>query len=204
MSDLYIWIAAGAVAVLIPAAIYFLPAKTRIVIDTPTSTARAELRPLWGMGSAMIARALPRKGHGSPLASFNDAKRIGHALMTPGIAEAAYSALKSIYDLKPRVAKLDLRLNLGDSSHTRVVQTATQAALAVAPAALRQHVTVSQSEAPGAEISGEFELHASPAQLSAIYNRLRRARAVQEFNRRLNRKTKGGKKTPPPPEVQVS
>ena len=128
MADLYVWIAAGAVAVLIPVAIYFLPAKTRIIIDTPTSTARAEMRPLWGMGAAMIARALPRKGHGSPLASFTDAKRIGHALMTPGIAEAAYSALKSIYDLKPRVAQLDLRLHLGDSSHTRVVQTATQAA----------------------------------------------------------------------------
>lgn len=206
MDDLYVWIAAAAVAVLIPAAIYFLPAKTRILIDTPTSTARAEMRPIWGMGAAMISRALPRKGHGSPLASFNDAKRIGHALMTPGIAEAAYSALKSIYDLKPRVAKLELRLNLGDSSHTRVVQTAAQAALAVAPVALRERVTVSQSEAPGAEISGEFELNASPAQLSAIYNKLRRARAVEEFSRRLNRKAKGSKKnpTPPPPEVQVS
>ncbi|MGD9966757.1 MAG: hypothetical protein AB7T59_09570 [Hyphomonadaceae bacterium] len=202
MGDLYVWIAAGAAAVLIPAAIYFLPAKTRIIIDTPTSTARAEMRPLWGMGAALITRALPKKAHGNPLALFNDAPRIGHALMTPGIAEAAYAALKSIYDLKPRVAKLDLRLNLGDGAQTRVVQTATQAALAIAPASLRERVTVSQSEAPGAEISGEFELHASPAQLSAIYNRLKSARAVQEFRRRLNRKTKGGKK--PPPEVQVS
>ena len=202
MNDIYVWIAAAAVAVLIPAAIYFLPAKTRIVIDTPTSTARAEMRPLWGLGAAMITRALPKASHGSPLASFNDVKRIGHALMTPGIAEAAYAAVKSLYDLKPKVAKLDLRLNLGDGAQTRVIQTAAQAALAIAPAALRQNMTVSQAEAPGAEISGEFELHASPAQLSAIYGRLKGARAVQEFRRRLNKKTKGGKK--PPADVQVS
>lgn len=202
MDDIYVWIAAAAAAVLIPAGIYFLPAKTRIVIDTPTSTARAEMRPIWGLGAAMITRVLPKSAHGNPLAAFNDVTRIGHALMTPGIAEAAYAAIKSIYDLKPKVAKLDLRLNLGDGAQTRVVQTAAQAALAIAPAALRQNITVSQSEAPGAEISAEFEVNASPAQLSAIYNRLRSARAVQEFRRRLNKKTKGGKK--PPPEVQVS
>src|SRR5688572_23549370 len=142
MDDLYVWIAAGAVAVLIPVAIYFLPAKTRIVIDTPTSTARAEMRPLWGMGAAMITRALPKKHHGSPLASFGDVRRIGHALMTPGIAEAVYAALKSINDLKPRVARLDLRLNLGDNSQTRVVQTAAQAVLAIAPAAFRERVHI--------------------------------------------------------------
>lgn len=202
MGDLYVWIAAAVVAVLIPAAIYFLPAKTQIIIDTPTSTARAEMRPLWGMGAAMITRALPKASHGSPLASFGDVKRVGHALMTPGIAEAAYTALKSIYDLKPRVAKLELRMNLGDASQTRVVQTAAQAVLAIAPAALRERVVISQSESMGAELSGEFEFHASPAQLSTMYNRLRGSRAVQEFRRRLNKKTKGGKK--PPPEVQVS
>jgi hypothetical protein len=202
--DFTVWaIAGGVAAVLIPLGCYFLPANTKIVIDTPTSTARVEMRLLWGMGPAMIARALPKKSHGSPMTLFNDAKRIGHALMTPGIADAAYGALKSIYDLKPRVAKLELRMNLGDSGQTRVVQTAAQAALAIAPVALRQHVTISQSEAPGAEISGEFEVNASPAQLSAIYNRLKGARAVQEFRRRLNRKSKPGKKTPPP-EVQVS
>jgi hypothetical protein len=202
MDDIYVWIAAAAVAVLIPAAIYFLPAKTRIVIDTPTSTARAEMRPLWGLGAALITRILPKSAHGSPLASFNDVKRIGHALMTPGIAEAAYAAVKSIYDLKPKVVKLDLRLNLGDGAQTRVVQTAAQAALAVAPVALRQSITVTQAESPGAEVSGEFDVNASPAQLSAIYNRLRSARAVQEFRRRLNKKSKGGKK--PPADVQVS
>jgi hypothetical protein len=201
MNDLYIWMAAAAVAVLIPAAIYFLPAKTRIVIDTPTSTARAEMRPLWGMGAAMITRALPKKQHGSPLSSFGDVRRIGHALMTPGIAEAVYAALKSINDLKPRVAHLDLRLNLGDNSQTRVVQTAAQAVLAIAPAAFRERVQISQSENPGAELSGEFELHASPAQLSGIYGRLKNARAVQEFRRRLNRKIKPDKRLP---EVQVS
>jgi hypothetical protein len=201
MGDLYVWIAAGALAVLIPAAIYYLPAKTRIVIDTPTSTARAEMRPLWGMGAALIARALPKAKHGSPLAAFAEVQRIGHALITPGIAEAAYGAIKSIYELKPRVARLDLRLNLADSTKTRVVQTAVQAVLAMAPATLRQSVTISQSEHLGAEISGEFELHASPAKLNAIYNRLKSARAVQEFRRRLTRKQKPDKRTP---DVQVS
>ncbi len=201
MDELYIWIAVAAAAVFIPAGIYFLPAKTRIVIDTPTSTARAEIRPLWGMGAAMISRALPRKDHGAPLASFGDVRRIGHALMTPGIAEAVYTALKRLNDLKPSVARLDLRLNLGDHSQTRVVQTAVQAVLAIAPAPLRQNVTISQAESPGAELSGEFELHASPAQLSAIYGKLRGARAVQEFRRRLNRKIKPDKRLP---EVQVS
>lgn len=198
--DLLVWAPAVAAAVLIPLAIYFLPAKTRIIIDTPTSTARAEVRPLWGLGAALITRALPKKLHGSPLPSFGDAQRVGHALITPGIIDVAYSAAKSLADLKPRVAKLELRLNLADTSRTRVVQTAVQAVLAVAPAALRQHVTVSQSEEPGAQLSGEFELHASPAQLNAIYGRLKSSRATQEFRRRLNKKTKPDKRVP---EVQV-
>lgn len=196
-----VWAPAIAAAVLIPLGIYFLPARTRIVIDTPTSTARAEVRPLWGLGAAMITRALPKKSHGSPLPSFQDVRRIGHALMTPGIADAAYAAVKTIYDLKPRVAKLELRMNLADTSHTRVVQTAVQAVLAIAPAPIRQSVVVAQSESTGAEISGEFELMASPAQLSGIYNRLKGSRAAQEFRRRLNRKLKPDKRLP---DVQVS
>lgn len=198
--DVIVWAAAAAAAVLIPLAIYFLPAKTRIVIDTPTSTARAEVRPLWGIGAALITRALPRKSHGAPLASFADVRRIGHALMTPGIVDAAYAALRRLYDLKPRVAKLELRMNLADTAHMRVVQTAAQAALAMAPAALRQCVTIAASENTGAELSGEFELHASPAQLNAIYGRLKGSRAAQEFRRRLNRKIKPDKRMP---EVQV-
>ncbi|MGD9980641.1 MAG: hypothetical protein AB7H66_05245 [Hyphomonadaceae bacterium] len=201
MDDWMVWSVAAAAAVLIPAAIFFLPAKTRIVIDTPTSTARAEMRPLWGLGAAMITRALPRKAHGSPLPSFGDVRRISHALMTPGIADAVYIALKDVYDLKPRIARLDLRLNLGDASQTRVVQTAAQAALAIAPVALRQSVTISQSENPGAELSGEFQLNASPAKLGSIYGRFKSARAVQEFRTRLNRKIKPDKRLP---EVRVS
>lgn len=195
-----VWLPAIAAAILIPLAIYFLPAKARIVIDTPTSTARAELRPLWGFGAAMITRALPKKSHGTPLASFGDVGRIGHALITPGIIEVAYSAAKSIVEMKPRVAKLELRLNLADTSRTRVVQTAVQAVLAAAPATLRQNVVVSQLETPGAEVSAQFELMASPAKLNGIYKRLKNARATQEFRRRLAKKSKPDKRTP---EVQV-
>lgn len=204
MDDFAIWaIAAVAAAVLIPLGCYFLPANTKIIIDTPTSTARAEMRLLWGFGPAIIARALPKKANGSPLTAFNEATRIGYALMTPGISEAAYNAVKSLYDLKPGVAKLDIRVNLGDSAQTTVVQTGAQAVLAIAPAKLRENVTISRSEAPGAELSGEFKVRVSPARLNAIYGRFKGSRAAQEFRRRLNRKMKPGKK-PPPPEVQVS
>lgn len=193
--DFTIWMIAGAAsAILIPLACYFLPAQTKIIIDTPTSTARAEMRLLWGLGPVSIARALPKREHGSPLSIFNDAARIGHALMTPGIADAAYQGVKSIYDLKPRVVQLKLGINLGDNSQNLVVQTAVQAVMAAAPAALRQHVLITKSEAPGAEISGEIKVNASPAQLSAIWSRFRSSRAAQEFRRRLTKKQKPGKK----------
>lgn len=117
--DLLVWAPALAAAVLIPLGIYFLPAKTKIIIDTPTSTARAEVRPLWGLGAALITRALPKRLHGTPLPSFSDAKRVGHALITPGIIDVAYEAVKSLADLKPRIAKLELRLNLADTSRTK-------------------------------------------------------------------------------------
>ncbi|MEQ1489399.1 MAG: hypothetical protein ABL932_02505 [Terricaulis sp.] len=200
MNDLYVWIAAGVLAVLIPAAIYFLPAKARILIDTPTSTARAEVRPLWGFGAALITRALPKKTHGAPLPSFSDVGRVGHALITPGIVEVAYTAAKTLLDMKPKVAKIELRLNLADTARTRVVQTAVQAVLAAAPAAFRQSVVVSQLETPGAELSAQFEVMASPAKLSGIYSRLRNARATQEFRRRLTKKSKPDKRLP---DVQV-
>lgn len=200
MNELYVWIATGVLALLIPAAIYFLPAKTRIVIDTPTSTARAEVRPLWGFGAALITRALPRKQHGTPLPSFGDVGRVGHALITPGIVDVVYAAAKSLLDLKPRVAKMELRLNLADSARTRVVQTAVQAVLAAAPASVRQSVVVSALETPGAELSAEFQLMASPAKLSGIYKRLKNARATQEFRRRLSKKSKPDKRLP---DVQV-
>lgn len=200
MDDIYVWSAAGALAVLIPLAIYFLPAKARILIDTPTSTARAEVRPLWGLGAALITRALPKKTHGTPLPSFGDVGRVGHALITPGIVDVAYSAAKSLLDMKPKVAKLELRLNLADTARTRVVQTAVQAALAAAPATFRQNVVITQLDQPGAELSAQFEVMASPAKLSGIYNRLRNARATQEFRRRLTKKSKPDKRLP---DVQV-
>lgn len=201
--DFMIWMIAGAAAaILIPLACYFLPAQTKIIIDTPTSTARAEMRLLWGLGPVSIARALPRRDHGAPLAFFNDAVRIGHALMTPGIADAAYAGIKHIYQLKPRVVELKLGVNLGDNAQNLVVQTAVQAALAAAPAALRQHVIVERIEAPGAELSGEIKVTASPAQLSAIWNRFKVSRAAKEFRRRLNKKQKPGKKDAR--EVRVS
>lgn len=200
MDDIYVWSAAGALAVLIPLAIYFLPAKTRILIDTPTSTARAEVRPLWGFGAALITRALPRKQHGTPLPSFGDVGRVGHALITPGIVDVVYEAAKSILDMKPKVAKLELKLNLADTARTRVVQTAVQAVLAASPASFRQSVVVSALETPGAELSAEFQVMASPAKLSGIYKRLKNARATQEFRRRLTKKSKPDKRLP---DVQV-
>jgi hypothetical protein len=200
MNDIYVWGATGALAVLIPLAIYFLPARTRILIDTPTSTARAEVRPLWGLGAAMITRALPKKLHGTPLPSFGDVGRVGHALITPGIVEVAYAAAKSLLDMKPKVAKLELRLNLADTARTRVVQTAVQAALAAAPAAFRQNVIITQLDQPGAELSAQFEVMASPAKLNGIYQRLKSARATQEFRRRLTKKSKPDKRLP---DVQV-
>jgi hypothetical protein len=201
--DFMIWMIAGAAAaILIPLACYFLPARTKIIVDTPTSTARAEMRLLWGLGPVSIARALPKQEHGSPLALFNNVARIGHALMTPGIADAAYAVVRDLYALKPRVVRLALGVNLGDNAQNLVVQTAVQAALAAAPVALRERVTVSRIEAPGAELSGDIELSASPAQLSAIWGRFRRTRAAQEFRRRLTKKQKSGKKNAR--EVRVS
>lgn len=195
MDDFAIWMIAGAAAaILIPLACYVLPAQIKIIVDTPTSTARAEMRLLWGLGPVSIARALPKGDHGTPLAIFNDAERIGHALMTPGLADAAYAGLRSIYELKPRVVELTLGMNLSDSAQNRVVQTAVQAAFAAAPAALREKVVIVASEAPGAELSGEIKVSASPARLSSIWSRFRGSRAAQEFRRRLTKKQKSGKK----------
>ncbi len=201
--DFTIWAIVGAgVAVLIPLAFYFLPARSKIVIDTPTSTARAEMRLLWGLGPSVISRALPKHGNGNPLAMFNDPVRIGHALMTPGIADAAYAAVRSLYDLKPRVAQLTLGVNLGDPAKNLVVQTGVQAALAAAPAALRERVIVQKCEAAGAEFAAQFDLDVSPARLNGIYSRFKASRAAREFRRRLKRKPKPDKNSPG--EVRVS
>ena len=202
-ADMIAWGAALAVgAIFIALAMYVLPARTRIVIDTPTSTARAEMRPLWGLLPVMYARSLPQTGVGEPLAVFNDVARIGPALMTPGLADAVYDAIARLFALHPREARISLGLNLADPAQNVVVQTAAQAALAMAPASLRERVAISKCEAPGAEVSMQFEVIASPARVLSIRDRFRRSRAGREFQRRLKRKPKPAKR--PIREVRAS
>jgi len=176
--------------------IYFAPARTIVVVDTAASTARADMRLLWGLGPIVSSRVLPRSGAGSPLRVFNDPVRIGHALMTPGLADAAYDAVRQLLRLRPRVARLNLVLNLGDTARNLVVQTAVQAAFAAAPAQWREIVTVHTCDAPGAELAGRFELNASPAQINGVWTRFRDSRPVREFRKRLKRAPKQAKKAP--------
>ncbi|MBS0385390.1 MAG: hypothetical protein JSS00_08570, partial [Proteobacteria bacterium] len=124
----------GSGVCLVLAGSYFAPARTTITIDTGASAAQAEMRLLWGLGPTVFSHALPKSGHGNPLEVFHDPLRIANALMTPGIADVSYGALRRLYQCKPRVARLELGLNLADSAHNRVVETAAQAALAAAPA----------------------------------------------------------------------
>jgi hypothetical protein len=193
--DWVIWAAlAGASALAFAIACWYAPARTRIVVDTPTSTARAEMHLLWGIGPTLTGRALPKSAAGSPFALFNDAVRVGHALMTPGLADTAYNAVRQLYELKPQMTRFDLGLNLADNSQNVVVQTAAQAALAIAPAALRERVSVTRREAPGAELISHIEVYVSPARLSSIYGELKKSRAVREFRKRLTRKMKPEKR----------
>lgn len=193
--DLIIWAAIGVSGlVFIAALIYFAPAKTTVLIDSATATARAEMRVLWGMGPTIHARALPKSSVGSPLKIFSDVVRIGNALMTPGLADAVYDAVRKLFAFNPRVARIHLGVNLGDPTRNLVVQTAAQAAFAAAPAGMRDLVVVSKCEAPGAELLGRFELDASPAQLSSIWAGFRDSRAAREFRKRLKRAPKPTKK----------
>ncbi|HYD73313.1 MAG TPA: hypothetical protein VEF55_09250, partial [Candidatus Binatia bacterium] len=151
-SALGVWaFAAAGVAAVVFFALLYAPAKTSILIDTAGSTARAEMRTLWGLGPKLTGRALPREAGGNPLALFNDPVRIGHAMMTPGIAEAAFEAVRRIYELRPSVTRISVGVNLADTAQNTVVQTAVQAAIASAQAALRERVQVHKCEAPGAE-----------------------------------------------------
>jgi len=196
-TDLVIWaLAAAGVLIAAAGAVYFAPAKTSILVDTAGSTARAEMLTLWGLGPKFTGRALPPERAGEPMAQFNDPVRIGHALMTPGIAETAYAALRELYELKPRVVRVAIRINLADTAQSRVVETAVQAALAAAPAALRERVQLERCEAPGAEIAAAFELFASPAQINSIWSGFKKSRSVREFAKRLKRKPKPQKKAP--------
>lgn len=195
--DIAIWaLAAAGVLIAILAALAWMPAKTSILFDTAGSAARAEMRLLGGMGPKYTWRALPREQAGTPLALFNDPVRIGYALMTPGIAEAAFEAVRRVNELKPSVARVDIGVNLTDTAQSNVVQTAVQAALAIAPAALRERVRAYRCDAPGAELSAAFELFASPMSLNSIWNNFKNSRSVREFRKRLKRKPKAQKKAP--------
>ena len=191
MSMLF-WIAGG--ALLVAVALLAAPARCKILVDTPTSTARAELRLLWGLGPLVFARALPQAAAGAPLAAFNDTLRIAHALMTPALADAACEAVRRLYRLKPAVTRLELGLNLGDSAKNLVVQTAAQAALTAAPAGLRDRVRLYKCEAPGAELIVEVKLIASPLELASIYGDFKSSRPAREFRRRLKRAPKPNRK----------
>jgi len=197
-----VWALVAGVVIVLVATLLLAPARTTIIIDTPASAARAEMRLLWGVGPKLMANALPTSQVGNPLALFHDTVRIGHALMTPGIADASYVALKRLFQLGPRVARLELGLNLGDSAQNLVVQTAAQAALAAAPAAMRDRLIVTKCAAPGAELTANFELTASPIQLAQIYGQLKDSGPVREFRRRLKRRAKPTKR--PPREVRTS
>ncbi|MBL8542448.1 MAG: hypothetical protein JNJ63_01435 [Hyphomonadaceae bacterium] len=185
---------AGAVVLFVLFALFYTPARTTILVDTPTSTARADMRLLWGLGPSLTRRLFPRASAGAPVAHFNDVARIGHALITPGIADATIAAITQLAALKPRVAEVALVINVEDGAKSRVIETAVQAALTMAPPALRQVCSVTQGGAAGAELSAKFELDASPARLGSIWNRYRRSRAAREFVKRLRRKPKPVKK----------
>lgn len=190
-----VWlIAAGAAAIVIAAAIHYLPARTRVVIDTPTSTARIEMRPLWGLLPTMFARSLPQTGVSQPLAVFNDVDRIGPALMTPGLSDAAYEAVSSLYALGMREGRLHLGLNLADAAQNRVVQTAAEAAMAMAPPQLRERIEIGACATPGAEVSMQFAVTASPSRILAIRDRFSSSRAGREFQKRLKQKPKSVKR----------
>jgi len=202
----WIYWAAGAGALALGAAIiaalHFAPARTTIVVDTQGSTARADMKTLWGIGPTWALRALPKEIAGNPMPAFTDPARVGYALMTPGIAEITYATLQRVLALKPATAQFKLAFLLPDTGQSRVVQTAVQAVLAAAPAPMRQAVTIANSEALGAEVVARFELSVSPAKLKGIYAGFNNSKAVREFKKRLKRKPKVSKKAPR--EVQAS
>jgi hypothetical protein len=196
-ADIILWaLAAAGVLVALGATMLWMPAKTSILVDTSGSTARAEMRLLGGMGPKYVKRILPRAAAGTPLALFNDPQRIGYALMTPGISDAAFEAVRRLYELKPAVTRVDVGVNLIDTSQNTVVQTGAQAALAAAPAALRERVRVFKCDAPGAEVAVAFELFASPMQINSIWSDFKNSRSAREFRKRLKRKPKPQKKAP--------
>ena len=196
-TNLIVWAVLAALALLaLYGAVMAAPAKTSIAIDTRGSIARAEMQLLWGLGPNFTGRALPREHAGEPLAPFQDPARVGYALMTPGIAEMAFEAVRRVYELEPSLTRVDVGVNLPDTSQNNVVQTAVLAALASARAALRERVRLYRCETPGAEISVNFELYASPMQIHSIWNDFRNSRSAREFRKRLKRKPRTQKRAP--------
>lgn len=190
--DVWIWaaIGGGLVAVTGLALLLFAPARATILIDTATSTARVEQKLLWGFGPMTYKRILPSDVQGIPMPVFHDPERIGPALMTPGLADATFKAVRDLFALKPSLARFELLLNLPDPSQARVIETGAHAAMAVAPAAIRDAIVIGKCEAPGAEVHAKFELTATSGQINAIYNALRESRPGHEFRKRLKRKPK--------------
>ena len=203
--DWIYWAAGAGVLALVlgfVAALHFAPARTTIVVDTLGSTARADMKTLWGVGPAWALRALPKEIAGNPMPAFADPARVGYALMTPGIADITYVTLQRLLALNPASAQFKLAFLLPDASQSRVVQTAVQGVLAAAPAPMRQAVTIVQSDTLGAEVTARFELSVAPAKLKSIYSGFANSKAVREFKKRLKRKPKVSKKAPR--EVQAS
>jgi hypothetical protein len=189
---------AGAVVLVlaIVGALFYAPARTSILIDTRGAIARADMKLLWGVGPAWTLRALPKELAGNPLAAFYDPARVGYALMTPGIADTTYAALRRLFAHNPSHARFDLGVNLADAAQARVVETAIQAVLASAPANVRQAIAITKCETPGAELVSRFDLNISPTALNGIYGRFKKSRAVKEFHKRLKRKPKANRKAP--------
>jgi hypothetical protein len=195
MMDIWIWAgAACAVLLLGGLAFVFAPARTTILVDTATSTARVEQKLLWGAGPLTYKRILPQSEQGVPMAVFYDPSHIGAALMTPGLADATYRAVQGLFAFKPGLARFELLMNLPDPAQTRVIDTAAHAAMAVAPVALRDSVVIGKCETPGAELHAKFELMATPGQINTIYNTLKESRSGREFAKRLKRKPKPQKR----------
>lgn len=193
--DIVIW-AALAVGLVVIAGLTLLlaPARTTILIDTATSTARVEQKLLWGAGPLTYKRILPQADQGVPMAVFYEPSHIGAALMTPGLADATYRAVQGLFALKPSLARFELLTNLPDPAQTRVIDTAAHAAIAVAPAAVREAVVIGKCDTPGAEVHAKFELMATPGQINAIYNNLKESRSGREFRKRLKKKPKPQKR----------
>lgn len=197
-----IWLIVGvAVLVIAVVALLMAPARCTVLIDTATSTARIEQKLFWGFGPLTYKRILPQTDEAVPMPAFYDTSRIGPALMTPGLADATYKAVTDIFKLKPTLARFELLLNLPEPGQTRVVETAVQAVMAMAPAPIRQAATLGKCETPGAELHAKFEVLASPGQLNAIYNGLKESRSGHEFRKRLKKKPKSPKR--PIREVQA-